>query len=156
MESSWVHSALRPPIRLSCQPLVIILMEKLVEWWLVGETEVLGENLHQCRFVHQKPHMLCPYANPDRRGGKPATNPLELRHSLRQGLRLDRDISASPTHFYCKVQRDNFICRYINYPQFHSTLFLSFFFLVYSPCYFCPCEHGFVKIYFICMCFVKF
>jgi hypothetical protein len=22
------------------------------------ETEVLGENLHQCRFVHHKPHML--------------------------------------------------------------------------------------------------
>jgi hypothetical protein len=25
---------------------------------LVGETEVLGENLPQCRFVHHKPHML--------------------------------------------------------------------------------------------------
>jgi hypothetical protein len=23
-----------------------------------GETEVLGENLSQCRFVHHKPHML--------------------------------------------------------------------------------------------------
>jgi hypothetical protein len=32
-------------------------MEKLVEW-LAGETEVLGENLPQCRFVHHKPHML--------------------------------------------------------------------------------------------------
>jgi hypothetical protein len=32
-------------------------MEKSVEW-LAGETEVLRENLHQCRFVHHKPHML--------------------------------------------------------------------------------------------------
>jgi hypothetical protein len=34
-----------------------MMMEKLVER-LVGETEVLGENLAQCRFVHHKPHML--------------------------------------------------------------------------------------------------
>jgi hypothetical protein len=45
-------------------------MQKLVEW-LAEETEVLGENLPQCRFVHHKPH-----ANPGRRGGKPATNRL--------------------------------------------------------------------------------
>jgi hypothetical protein len=30
------------------------------------ETEVLGENLHQCRFVHYKPHML-----PERESGPP-------------------------------------------------------------------------------------
>jgi hypothetical protein len=57
MESNWVHSALRPPICLLCQPQVIIMMEKLVEW-MAGETEVLEENLPQCRFVHQKSHML--------------------------------------------------------------------------------------------------
>jgi hypothetical protein len=34
-----------------------MMMEKSVEW-LAGETEVLGENLPQCRFVHHKPHML--------------------------------------------------------------------------------------------------
>jgi hypothetical protein len=33
------------------------MMEKLVEL-LAGETEVLGENLPQCRFVHHKRHML--------------------------------------------------------------------------------------------------
>jgi hypothetical protein len=33
-----------------------MMMEKLVEL-LTGETEVLGENLPQCHFVH-KPHML--------------------------------------------------------------------------------------------------
>jgi hypothetical protein len=40
-----------------CQPRVIMIMEKSVEW-LAGETEVLGENLPQCRFVHHKPHKL--------------------------------------------------------------------------------------------------
>jgi hypothetical protein len=56
VESNWVHSTLRPLIGLLCQPRVIM-MEKLVEW-LAGETEVLGEKLLQCRFVHHKPHML--------------------------------------------------------------------------------------------------
>jgi hypothetical protein len=43
-----------------------MMMEKLVEWWLAGETEVLGENLPQFRFVHRKPHML-----PGREHGPP-------------------------------------------------------------------------------------
>jgi hypothetical protein len=33
---------------------------------LAGETELLGENLPQCRFVHHKPHML-----PVRESGPP-------------------------------------------------------------------------------------
>jgi hypothetical protein len=40
---------------------------------LAGETEVLGENLPQCRFVHPT---CFPDANPSRCGGKPATNRL--------------------------------------------------------------------------------
>jgi hypothetical protein len=36
---------------LLCQPRVFMMMEKSVEW-LAGETEVLGENLLQCHFVH--------------------------------------------------------------------------------------------------------
>jgi hypothetical protein len=32
-------------------------MEQLVEWGLAGDTEVLGENLPQCHFVHHKSHM---------------------------------------------------------------------------------------------------
>jgi hypothetical protein len=40
-------------------------MEKSVEW-LAGETEVLGENQAQCRFVHHKTHML-----PVRESGPP-------------------------------------------------------------------------------------
>jgi hypothetical protein len=42
-----------------------MMMEKLVEW-LAGETEVLGENVPQCRFVHHKAHML-----PGREPGPP-------------------------------------------------------------------------------------
>jgi hypothetical protein len=57
MESIWVHSALRPPIGLLCQPWVIMMMKKLVEW-LAGETKVLRENLSQCHFVHHKNHTL--------------------------------------------------------------------------------------------------
>jgi hypothetical protein len=49
VESYWVHSALRPRV---------IMMEELVEWWLSGETEVLGENLSQCSLVHHKIHIL--------------------------------------------------------------------------------------------------
>jgi hypothetical protein len=66
---NWVHSALRPPIGLLCQPRVIMMMEKLAEWWLAGETEVLREDLLQCHLVHHKPHMLCPDANPGRHSG---------------------------------------------------------------------------------------
>jgi hypothetical protein len=49
-----IHSTLRPLNGLLCQPRVIMIMEKSVEW-LAVETEVLGENLPQCRFVHHKP-----------------------------------------------------------------------------------------------------
>jgi hypothetical protein len=57
VESNWVHWALQPPIGLLCQPRVIMMLEELVEW-LEEETEVLRENLSQCRFVHHEPHML--------------------------------------------------------------------------------------------------
>jgi hypothetical protein len=43
---------------------------------LASEIEVLGENLPQFHFVHHKSNMLCPDANPGRRGEKPATNRL--------------------------------------------------------------------------------
>jgi hypothetical protein len=65
VESNWVHSALRPSTGLLCQPRVVMMTEKLVEW-LEREIEILGENLPQCRFVHHKPHMV-----PGREPGPP-------------------------------------------------------------------------------------
>jgi hypothetical protein len=76
VESNWVHSARQPQIGLLYLPRVIMRVGNLVEWWVAGETEVLGENLPQCHFVHHKFHMTWPGTNPGRRGGKPATNRL--------------------------------------------------------------------------------
>jgi hypothetical protein len=71
---NWVHSAPRPLIGLLCQPWVIM-MENVVEW-LPGKTEVLGENLSQCCFVHHKPHMS------RRKPGLPLTNHLSFGMAL--------------------------------------------------------------------------
>jgi hypothetical protein len=45
-------------------PRVIMMMEKLVEWRLTGETEVLGENLPQRHFVHHKSYLTRPGLEP--------------------------------------------------------------------------------------------
>jgi hypothetical protein len=37
-------------------------VEQSVEFELDGETEVLGENLPQCHFVHKKSHMSVTWA----------------------------------------------------------------------------------------------
>jgi hypothetical protein len=71
---SKVHSALRPPVGLLCQPRVIMMMEKRVEW-LAGETEVLWENLTNAALSTLN-HTCCLDANPGRCGGKPAINRL--------------------------------------------------------------------------------
>jgi hypothetical protein len=41
-----------------------VIVEKLVEWRLAGETEVPGENLSQRHFVHHKSHMTRPAFEP--------------------------------------------------------------------------------------------
>jgi hypothetical protein len=38
-------------------PMMMMIVEQSVECELIGETEVLGENLPQCHFVHHKSHM---------------------------------------------------------------------------------------------------
>jgi hypothetical protein len=38
----------------------MMIVEQSVEWELAGETEVLGEDLPQCRFVHHKTDMTWP------------------------------------------------------------------------------------------------
>jgi hypothetical protein len=60
------------PVGLLCQPRVIMMMEKLVEW-LVGEIEVLGKTCPSATLSTTNP-TCCPDANPGRRDGKPATN----------------------------------------------------------------------------------
>jgi hypothetical protein len=54
-----------------------MIVEKQMKCRLAGETEVLGENLPQLHFcTSQNPTWPDPGLNPDRRGGKPATNRL--------------------------------------------------------------------------------
>jgi hypothetical protein len=38
----------------------MMIVEQWVECELAGESEVFGENLPQCRFVHHKSHMTWP------------------------------------------------------------------------------------------------
>jgi hypothetical protein len=63
-ESNWVHSALRPPIGLLCQPRVIMRIEKLVEW-LAGETENTRKK--------PAPVPLCPPQTPHATGTRTRT-----------------------------------------------------------------------------------
>jgi hypothetical protein len=42
----------------------MVIVEKLVEWRLAGETEVLGENMARRHFVHHKSHMTRPGFEP--------------------------------------------------------------------------------------------
>jgi hypothetical protein len=51
-------------------------VEQTVEWELVGETEVLGENILQWHLSSTSPTWRYLGSNPGRRGGKPATNRL--------------------------------------------------------------------------------
>jgi hypothetical protein len=55
---------------------MMVIVEQLVEWRLVKETEVLGENLPRATLFTTNPTWRDPGSNPGRRGGKPAANRL--------------------------------------------------------------------------------
>jgi hypothetical protein len=61
-------------------------VEQLVELRLAGESEVLGKNLPQRHFVLHKSDLTRPGIEPDRRGGKPATNRLSYGAAKRARL----------------------------------------------------------------------
>jgi hypothetical protein len=62
----------------------MMIVEQSVECELAGETEVLGENLPQCHFVHHKIHMTSSGLELGPPRGKPATNYLSYGTARRQ------------------------------------------------------------------------
>jgi hypothetical protein len=56
-------------------------VERLVEWELAGETEVLGENLPQPQFVYHKFGMTWPWPEP----GPPRWEPWLYRFTVLSG-----------------------------------------------------------------------
>jgi hypothetical protein len=61
---------------------MMVIVEKLVEWRLAEEIEVLGENLFQCHFVHHKSHMTRPGFEPGPPQWEASDYPLELWRGL--------------------------------------------------------------------------
>jgi hypothetical protein len=56
--------------------MMMMSVEQSVKWELAGETEVLGENVTQCHFVHNKSHMTWAGLEPGPPTWKPAINRL--------------------------------------------------------------------------------
>jgi hypothetical protein len=56
----------------------MISVEQSVKWELAGETEVLGENLPQRHFVHDKSHMTWPVIKPGPQRWEASDSPSEL------------------------------------------------------------------------------
>jgi hypothetical protein len=61
-----------------------VIVEQSMEWRLVGETEVLGENLPSSTLSTKNTTWPDPGSNPGRRGGKPTTNRLSYGVALNQ------------------------------------------------------------------------
>jgi hypothetical protein len=73
-----------------------VIVEKLVELRLAGETEVLWENLPQRHFCpSQNPTWPDPDLDPGRRGGKPATNRAAC---FNQGIRVFSEAAKARIH----------------------------------------------------------
>jgi hypothetical protein len=72
VETNWVHSVLRPPIGLLCQPRVIIMMDNLVNDDWQGKPKYSEKACPNVALSTTNP-TCCPDSNPGSRDGKPAT-----------------------------------------------------------------------------------
>jgi hypothetical protein len=96
-----VHSTLRSLNGLLCQPRVITIIKKSVDW-LAGETEVLWVNLPQCRFVHHKPHML-----PVREPGPPRWEVIHTMYNIKNAVMCKPISRQQYTHSSGSYECDN-------------------------------------------------
>jgi hypothetical protein len=92
----------------------MVIVEKLVEWRLAGEPEVLGENLPQRDFVQHKSHMTRPGFEPGPPRWKHATNRLSygaacsqinsMESTVAHPLKNLPDFMESGCSFVCSQQ----------------------------------------------------